>query len=57
MTPKQRVALWYWPFWAVLLATGLVVFYVVLTPIWMIVRFVAWLAEGRRSRLPRHGQA
>jgi hypothetical protein len=57
MRQKPPIPLWYWPFWGFLLALGLFVFYVVLTPIWMIVRFVAWLAEGRRFRLPRHGPA
>jgi hypothetical protein len=32
-----------------LLAAALVVFYVVLTPIWMGIRLVAWLSERGRS--------
>jgi hypothetical protein len=32
-----------------LLAAGLVVFYVVLTPIWMGIRLIAWLSERGRS--------
>jgi hypothetical protein len=55
--PKRRIPLWYWPFWMFLLAIGLFVFYVVLTPVWMGIRLVAWLAERRRFRLPRHGDA
>jgi hypothetical protein len=34
----------------VLLAAGLVVFYVLLTPVWMGIRLVSWLAERRASR-------
>jgi hypothetical protein len=54
MRPKKRVPLYYWPLWLVLLAAGLFVFYVVFTPVWIAIRTVAWLAEGRRGRLPRH---
>jgi hypothetical protein len=33
-----------------LLALGLFVFYVILTPVWMGIRLVAWLSErGRRT--------
>jgi hypothetical protein len=32
-----------------LLAAALVLFYVVLTPIWMGIRLVAWLSERGRS--------
>lgn len=49
MTTQQRRAIpfYYWPFWMVVLAAGLFVFYVVLTPIWMGIRFVSWLADRR----------
>lgn len=47
MTPKRRIPFYYWPFWMVLLALGLFVFYVLLTPVWMGIRFVSWLAERR----------
>lgn len=46
MRPRRPIPLWYWLLWMVLLALGLVVFYVVLTPVWMGVRLVAWLFEG-----------
>jgi hypothetical protein len=45
---KQPEIKWYrWPFWFFLLGLGLFVFYVVLTPVWMGIRFVSWLAERR----------
>ena len=50
MTPaveKGPVPLRWWAFWFVLLAAGLVVFYVLLTPFWIGVRAAAWLAELR----------
>jgi hypothetical protein len=47
MNEKKRVPFYYWPFWMVLLALGLFVFYVLLTPVWMGIRFVSWLAERR----------
>jgi hypothetical protein len=46
---KAPVAWYWWPYWMTLLATGLVVFYVVLTPIWMGIRLIAWLSERGRS--------
>ena len=55
MTPKRRIPFYYWPFWMLLLAAGLFVFYVLLTPIWMGIRAVAWLTEDGRIRLARHG--
>jgi hypothetical protein len=47
MSSKPKVPFYYWPFWMVLLALGLFVFYVLLTPVWMGIRFVSWLAERR----------
>jgi hypothetical protein len=46
---KPPIPFYMWPFWMFLLALGLFVFYVVLTPVWMATRLVAWLAEGRRA--------
>ena len=45
--PRRTIPFYYWPFWMAVLAAGLFVFYVVLTPIWMGIRFVAWLADRR----------
>ena len=46
VTPKKPPIPWYyWPFWLATLAVALVLFYVVLTPVWMGIRLVAWLTE------------
>ncbi len=52
MKPKPPVPRRYWALWWATLGVGLVVFYVVLTPIWMGLRALAWLAdlEARRRR-------
>ncbi len=57
MRQKPPIPLYYWPLWTVLLGLGLFVFYVLFTPVWMVARLVAWIVEGRRFRLPRHGEA
>jgi hypothetical protein len=44
---KRKVPFYYWPLWMVLLALGLFVFYVLLTPVWMGIRLISWLAERR----------
>jgi hypothetical protein len=41
------VPLWRWAIWWPILLVADVVFYVVLTPIWMGLRAAAWLAEQR----------
>jgi hypothetical protein len=46
---KPKVPWFYWPWWMLILAAGLFVFYVLLTPVWMGIRLVSWLAE-RRAR-------
>ena len=48
--PKRPVPFYYWAWWMVLLAAGLVVFYVLLTPVWMGIRLVSWLAERRAPK-------
>jgi hypothetical protein len=35
----------YWPFWMLLLGLALVVFYGILTPVWMAIRGIAWISE------------
>jgi hypothetical protein len=50
---KGTVPLRYWLLWWALLVFADVLFYVVLTPIWMGLRAVAWLAEFRARRRPR----
>ena len=49
MKPKPRVPLWRWAVWWLGLGIALLVFYVLLTPIWLGIRAAAWLAD-RRSR-------
>jgi hypothetical protein len=49
MKPKPSVPLWRWATWWAILAAAIVVFYVLLTPIWLGIRAAAWLAD-RRSR-------
>jgi hypothetical protein len=47
MSAKPKIPIYYWPFWMFLLALGLFVFYVLLTPVWMGIRLISWLAERR----------
>jgi hypothetical protein len=44
---KGHVPLRYWVLWGVMLVIADILFYVVLTPIWLGLRVVAWLAEFR----------
>ena len=48
----QPVPLRYWALWWTTLGGAVVVFYVVLTPVWIGLRALAWLAEldARRRR-------
>jgi len=48
--PRPRIPLRYWLLWWAILVVADVVFYVVLTPIWIGLRTVAWLAEFRSRR-------
>jgi hypothetical protein len=48
---KQPVPKRYWVLWSLILVVADFTFYVVLTPIWIGLRAVAWLAEfGARRR-------
>jgi hypothetical protein len=47
---KGSVPLRYWAAWWTLIVVADVLFYIVLTPIWMGLRAVAWLAEFRARR-------
>ena len=51
--PKEPVPLWRWASWWAILVAALVVFYVLLVPVWMGLRAAAWIAElrARRRRL------
>jgi hypothetical protein len=48
-TKKGTVPLRYWVLWWSLIVVADFIFYVLLTPIWIGLRAVAWLAD-RRSR-------
>jgi hypothetical protein len=47
---KGPVPLRYWALWIAILAVADVLFYVLLTPVWIGLRVVAWLAEFRARR-------
>jgi hypothetical protein len=49
-TEKGRVPLRYWALWWALIVVADFVFYVLLTPIWIGLRAVAWLAEFQARR-------
>jgi hypothetical protein len=48
--PKPPVSLARWTLWWFLLAIGMFLFYVLLTPIWIGLRALAWVAEFRARR-------
>jgi hypothetical protein len=52
VTSKPPVPLWRWGVWWGALGAALVVFYVLLTPLWIGLRAAAWVAElkARASR-------
>ena len=56
MTERARIPLWRWAFWWVELVVGMFIFYVVLTPIWVGIRALAWLAEFKARRRNVAGQ-
>ena len=45
--PKGRVPLRYWALWCLILVVADIVFYVLLTPVWLGLRAAAWAAELR----------
>jgi hypothetical protein len=49
---RKPIPIYYWPLWMTTLAAALIVFYGFLTPIWMMIRLVAWVSE-RRLLKPR----
>jgi hypothetical protein len=48
--PKGPVPLRYWALWWTILGAALVVFYVLLPPVWMAIRAAAWVAERQNRR-------
>ena len=59
MTVKERprIPLWRWTFWGFLLAVGIFLFYILLTPIWIGLRVLAWIAEFKARRRNPAGQS
>ena len=52
-TPKPPVPAWRWATWFSVLGAAIVVFYVLLTPFWLGLRALAWLADRTsRTALP-----
>ena len=47
---KGPVPLWRWSAWWFLLGLAVVIFYVLLTPIWLGILAAAWLADRRARR-------
>jgi hypothetical protein len=47
---KPKVPLWRWAAWWTTLVAADLVFYVLLTPIWLGLRALAWVAEFRARR-------
>jgi hypothetical protein len=45
LADKGWVPLRYWALWWTLLGLAVIVFYVILTPLWLGLRGAAWLAE------------
>lgn len=50
LTEKGWAPARYWALWTVQLFIGVVVFYVILTPVWLGLRVAAWIAEFRARR-------
>ena len=47
---KGWVPLRYWAVWSVVLVGAVMLFYVILTPLWIGLRGLAWLAEFKARR-------
>jgi hypothetical protein len=48
--PKPPVSVFRWALWWAILGVALVLFYVLLTPVWLGLRGLAWVAEFRARR-------
>ncbi|HEY1564659.1 MAG TPA: hypothetical protein VGF72_08260 [Gaiellaceae bacterium] len=44
---KPRIPWWRWPLWWLVLLVADLIFYVLLTPLWIGLRTLAWAAEFR----------
>ena len=45
LQPKPPVPIWRWATWFSIMGAALLTFYVLLTPIWLGLRALAWLAD------------
>jgi hypothetical protein len=54
--PRPKIPLWRWAQWYTALAAALVLFYVLLTPVWFSLRALAWAAEFRARRRRGRGK-
>ena len=50
LAEKGSVPVGYWALWWAILVAAVVVFYVLLTPLWLGIRAAAWIAELRARR-------
>lgn len=50
LAEKGWVPLRYWALWWTILGAAVIVFYVLLTPLWFGARVAAWIAEFRARR-------
>jgi hypothetical protein len=50
---KPPVPLWRWGVWYLCLGAAIALFYVLLTPLWLGLRGLAWLAEFRARADPK----
>ena len=50
MSRKPPIPVYYWPLWWIALLFSDIVFYVLLTPLWIGLRMLAWAAEFRARR-------
>ena len=51
LSDKGWAPLRYWAMWSAGLAVAVVLFYVILTPVWLGLRAAAWVAEFRSRRV------
>jgi hypothetical protein len=51
---KPRVPAWRWALWLCILVPALVVFYVLLTPVWIGVRLTRWFVGRRAPAFAKH---
>ena len=47
---ERPISVWRWALWWLSFVFGILLFYVVLTPVWIGLRGLAWLAEFRARR-------